>query len=145
MEVIRLTGKPFSARRADWSGSAEKAFPPFFGLTRQSNDLHARINARVEQMFQRGLIEETKRLLAHGLAGNKFALQAIGYRQVAEHLRGERDLPATIELVKIRTRQFAKRQMTWFRKHAKLNWIDCALDDDAAPVSERIIALLRRK
>jgi tRNA dimethylallyltransferase len=91
-------------------------------------------------MFQRGLVEETKSLLPRGLAENKFALQAIGYRQVVEHLRGERDLSATIELVKIRTRQFAKRQMTWFRKHAKLQWIDASAKDGAAALSEKFIA-----
>ena len=51
-------------------------------------------------------------------------MQAIGYRQVVEHLRGERSLPATIELVKIKTRQFAKRQLTWFRKHANARWLE---------------------
>ena len=60
VEVIRLTGKPFSAQRADWSDSTEKTIPPFFGLTRQSGDLHQRINARVEQMFRGGLVEEAE-------------------------------------------------------------------------------------
>jgi tRNA dimethylallyltransferase len=145
IEVIRLTGKPFSSQRADWSGSPGKEALPFFGLARSSADLHARINARVNLMFEHGLVEETKRLLPRGLAENKFALQAIGYRQVVEHFRGERDLAATIELVKIRTRRFAKRQMTWFRKHARLTWIDCASDDDATRLSEKIAALFGRE
>ena len=67
-------------------------------------------------MFQRGLVEETRELLKHGLAENRTAMQAIGYRQVVEHLRGELTLPKTIELVKSKTRQFAKRQLTWFRR-----------------------------
>ena len=71
-------------------------------------------------MFRGGLVAETQELLKHGLAENKTAMQAIGYRQVVEHLRGERSLAATIELVKIRTRQFAKRQMTWFRRQAAM-------------------------
>jgi tRNA dimethylallyltransferase len=141
IEVIRLTGKPFSAQRADWAGSSEKEALPFFGLSRSSADLHARINVRVDLMFERGLVEETKHLLPHGLAENKFALQAIGYRQVVEHLHGERDLAATIELVKIRTRQFAKRQMTWFRKHGRMRWIDCAPGDSAASLAKKIAAL----
>ena len=140
LEVIRLTGKPFSAQRANWSAAAENNAAPFFGLVRRSGDLHSRINARVDLMFQNGLVEETRRLLQHGLAENKFALQAIGYRQVVEHLRGERDLPATVELVKIRTRQFAKRQMTWFRKHARLSWIDCGPDDSPAVLAQKITA-----
>ena len=80
-------------------------------------------------MFARGLVEETRGLLQHGLAENKTAMQAIGYRQVVEHLRGERPLAETIELVKSRTRQFAKRQLTWFRRQGNLEWIELKPDE----------------
>lgn len=126
LEVIRLTGTSFSAQRADWNSSSI-LHPPsshFFCLSRSAADLHARINLRVDEMFAAGLVEETRQLLRRGLAQNKTALQAIGYRQVVEHLRGERTLPETIELVKIKTRQFAKRQLTWFRKHAQAQWVE---------------------
>src|SRR5206468_924022 len=96
---------------------------PFFGLTRAPEELRARIDARVADMFHRGLVAETEELLKRGLAQNRTASQALGYRQVMQYLRGERSLPETIELVKIRTRQFARRQMTWFRKQARLIWI----------------------
>jgi tRNA dimethylallyltransferase len=126
LEVIRLTGKPFSAQRADWNPSStlHPPFSRFFCLSRPTADLHVRINARVDEMFASGLVEETRQLLHHGLEQNKTALQAIGYRQVVEHLRGERSLADTTELVKIKTRQFAKRQQTWFRKHAKARWLE---------------------
>ena len=165
MEVIRLTGKSFSEQRADWltasggalasrrrvseSASAQPAAKMaalpgsgarFFCIARATPDLHARINARVDEMFTRGLVEEARRLLEHGLAQNKTAMQAIGYRQVVEHLRGERSLVETIELVKIRTRQFAKRQMTWFRKHARAHWIDLKPDDSAAAIAALVHA-----
>ena len=78
-------------------------------------DLHARIRVRVDEMFALGLLAETRQLLELGLGQNKTAMQAIGYRQCIEHLRGERPLPETIALVKQKTWQFAKRQMTWFR------------------------------
>jgi tRNA dimethylallyltransferase len=146
VEVIRLTGKKFSEQRAEWKPS----FPnedgglrmedgktgrppssirhppssPSFCFTRPAEDLHVRINVRVDEMFRRGLVAETEQLLKRGLAENKFAMQAIGYRQVVEHLRGERGLAETIELVKIRTRQFAKRQLTWFRRHGNCEWIE---------------------
>ena len=132
VEVIRLTGKPFSALRAEWKvGSsryddrtAQRAVPTMFCFTRSSADLHVRINARADAMFARGLVEETRLLLPQGLEQNKTAMQAIGYRQAVEHLRGERDLVETIELVKSRTRQFAKRQLTWFRRHGNMEWIE---------------------
>ena len=135
VEVIRLTGKPFSAQRAEWKSNATIHDSQFtiHGFSRPAHDLHARINVRVDEMFSRGLVDETRQLLPRGLEQNKTAMQAIGYRQVVEHLRGERPLPETIELVKSKTRQFAKRQMTWFRKHANVVWIE--LQPDSAPES----------
>lgn len=131
LEVIRLTGKPFSVQRARWGEAPDEpttsqAGSPhqMFCLSRPAPDLHARINTRVDEMFAAGLVEETRQLLQRGLEQNKTAMQAIGYRQVVEHLRGERSLPETTELVKIKTRQFAKRQLTWFRKHANAQWIE---------------------
>jgi tRNA dimethylallyltransferase len=146
VEVIRLTGKKFSEQRAEWE-SASSLQPPsradlsrrnamkteaqsrrdasqIICLTRSSDDLRNRINLRVGEMFSRGLVAETRQLLKHGLAENKTAMQAIGYHQVVEHLRGERSLAETIELVKTRTRQFAKRQLTWFRRHGNYRWIE---------------------
>ena len=127
VEVIRLTGKKFSEQRAEWKLKVQSPKSKnFFAFTRQSADLHASINARVDAMFARGLVDETRGLLTRGLEQNKTAMQAIGYRQVVEHLRGERPLAETIELIKSRTRQFAKRQLTWFRRQLdpgmELNW-----------------------
>jgi tRNA dimethylallyltransferase len=80
-------------------------------------------------------VEETRELLKHGLNQNKTAMQAIGYRQVVEHLRGEHDLAQTVALVKMRTRQFAKRQLTWFRRHGDCRFFTPAPGD----VPEKII------
>jgi tRNA dimethylallyltransferase len=135
LEVIRLTGKPFSAQRAEWTAPASGTKHPasaIFGLQREPADLHSRINARVDEMFSRGLVAETRALLERGLGQNPTAMQAIGYRQVAEHLRGERGLKETIELVKIRTRQFAKRQMTWFKRQLPVEWLPVQEEPPAA-------------
>ena len=141
VEVIRLTGKTISEQRAKWKmTNAKIRAQNYFCLTRSAEDLHRRINARVDEMFRHGLVAETEQLLKHGLAENKFAMQAIGYRQVVEHLRGERDLAATIELVKIRTRQFAKRQLTWFRHHGNCEWRELKPDETAETISNRLIS-----
>jgi tRNA dimethylallyltransferase len=136
VEVIRLTGQPFSKQRAEWKSevhspqsTVQGQRPEFFCLARATDDLRQRINARVNAMFAHGLVDETRELLKHGLAENKTALQAIGYRQVVEHLRDKRSLSETIELVKIRTRQFAKRQLTWFRAQKNLEWIELKPDE----------------
>jgi tRNA dimethylallyltransferase len=148
LEVIRLTGKPFSAQRARWGEAPDEPNPAdgsrgrsphqMICLSRPAADLHARINARADEMFAAGLVEETRQLLQRGLEQNKTALQAIGYRQVVEHLRGERSLPETIELVKIKTRQYAKHQMTWFRKYASAQRIEILPSDSVEALSRRL-------
>jgi tRNA dimethylallyltransferase len=142
VEVIRLTGKPYSAQRAAWEpepGSAP-GMDRIFGLLRDPADLRQRIDARVEDMFRRGLVEETRRLLDAGLAKNEVAMQALGYRQVVEHLQGARSLAETVELVKSRTRKFAKRQMTWFRGQLPVRWIPVGKSESAQAVAERLVA-----
>lgn len=134
VEVIRLTGKPFSAQRSTWNDAAVNT-GRLIVLIRPKPELDARINARVDVMFAAGLVEETRRLLTHGLDQNPTAMQAIGYRQVVEHLHGDRSLPETIELVKLRTRQFAKRQLTWFRRQPA-RWVE--LENSAAVVADRV-------
>jgi tRNA dimethylallyltransferase len=139
VEVMRLTGKPFSAQRAQW----KEARPPtsvMIGLTRPMGELTLRIHLRVEEMFRQGLVAETEALRAQGLEKNPTAMQALGYRQVVEHLRGERGLEETKELVKIRTRQFAKRQLTWFRRQMNLEWVTLS----AAPPGLEIGALMEK-
>ncbi len=140
IEVIRLTGKPYSQQRARWDLGPETAGRrrAWLGLQRAPGDLHRRIDARVEEMFRRGLVAETERLLVEGLGSNPTAMQALGYRQVAEHLAGLRNLPGTVELVKIRTRQFAKRQMTWFRRQMRLRWIRITGEPGAEEVLEHV-------
>jgi tRNA dimethylallyltransferase len=138
IEVLRLTGRPFSSQRANWNSECgTRNAEPFF-LSRTAADLHTRINDRVDKMFADGLVGETQRLLKHRLEHNKTAMQAIGYRQVVEHLRGDRSLPETIELVKTKTRQFAKRQMTWFRR--QLDWKCIELrKDDSCDLAEALV------
>jgi len=155
VEVIRLTGKKFSEQKARWgeTPSSPKFSPAVLNsgldgvsphqnkiicLTRPQADQHARINLRVDEMFARGLVDETRGLLKHGLAENKFAMQAIGYRQVVEHLRGERSLAESIELVKTKTRQFAKRQLTWFRRHGNCEWIELKPSDSAEQLASSL-------
>ena len=139
VEVIRLTGKPFSEQRAEWKPETRNPKPEtIVALTRKPEELHRRIGVRVDEMFRRGLVEETRRLLDHGLEQNRTAMQAIGYRQVVEHLRGERPLPETVELVKIKTRQYAKRQMTWLRQQFTPTWIEL----DSTVASAKVVAQL---
>lgn len=166
LEVIRLTGKPFSQQRALWSartcprfetgrhvaqpesgdmsphsktGSPRRSPHQIYGLSRSAVDLHARISARVDRMFAAGLVEETRRLLGQGLERNKTAMQALGYRQVVDYLRAGRSLDETVELVKIKTRQFARRQLTWFRRQLNVEWIELEPEDPPDLIVEHLL------
>lgn len=154
VEVIRLTGKAYSKQRAEWRSKIQgpsafatlrrdKQSKAIFGMTRETPDLRARIDTRVDAMFERGLVEETRELPEHALAQNKTAMQALGYRQVVEHLRGQCSLPETIELVKIKTRQFAKRQMTWFNRQLDLQWLELSPTQEPEAIADRIVSALR--
>jgi len=121
VEVIRMTGRPFSAQRSAWvrGGPGRKDESCWFRvIARKPDDLKKRIDERVDRMFREGLIEETERRLAEGLRGNPTAMQAIGYRQVVEYLDGQRSLAETVRRIKTRTWQYARRQLTWFRRQA---------------------------
>lgn len=116
----------------------------FVILTRPLHELRERIDARVAWMFAHGLVEETKSLLSAGLKENSTALQALGYRQVVEHLQGVRSLADTVALVQIRTRQFAKRQLTWFRKEAGAEWLELSKGDSPDAVASELAQRYRR-
>ncbi|MGA2683686.1 MAG: tRNA (adenosine(37)-N6)-dimethylallyltransferase MiaA [Verrucomicrobiota bacterium] len=143
VEVIRLTGKKFSQHRAEWKSAVHSPRPELFCLTRATEDLRRRIDMRVDAMFARGLVDETRALLQRGLTDNQTAMQAIGYRQVVEHLRGERALPETIELVKIRTRQFAKRQLTWFRRQLDPEWMELKPEESLDSIAANLLQAVR--
>jgi tRNA dimethylallyltransferase len=142
IEVIRLTGRPFSLQRANWPERAPSLAGRSFGLQRSREDLRRRIDRRIEAMFGAGLVEETRQLVTKGLLENRTAMQALGYRQVAEHLAGKYGRLETIEQVKIKTRQFAKRQMTWFQRHLDLIWIEVGEEESPKAVSRQILASL---
>jgi tRNA dimethylallyltransferase len=136
LEVIRLTGQPFSGQRAAWP--EELPAGTVLALRRGTADLRMRIDARVNRMFEQGLVRETELLLGRGLDRNRTAMQAIGYRQVVQHLRGARPLAEAIAEVKARTRRFAKRQMTWLRHQLPVRWIEVAPEESAESVANRI-------
>lgn len=127
LEITLVSGEKFSAQRQTAASPRSTRVGAFhwFGLARSPEDLRQRIDDRVDLMFREGLVEETATLLNSGLSDNRIAQQALGYRQVIDHLAGRATLPETIALVKSRTRKYAKRQMTWFRYQMRLQWLDC--------------------
>lgn len=142
LEVIRVSGRPFSEQRAAWTGAAAPpGSAPLIALGRSPEDLRARIEDRVDRMFARGLVEETRGLLEQGLATHRTSLQAIGYRQVTEHLQGRLSLAETSALVKQRTWQYARRQRTWLRHQLAATWVEVTPAEEAAATADRLARL----
>jgi tRNA dimethylallyltransferase len=137
LEVFDQTGTPLSALQQEFDKARPAEQCRCFALDRPREELVARIAARVDAMFTAGLVDETRQLLAAHGSLSRTAGQAVGYREVIEHLLGQRDLPETVDLVKLRTRQFAKRQMTWFRSLSECRTI--ALQKDYSAVAEQIV------
>ncbi len=126
LEVHHHTGRPISEHQSQFAAGHAADACRVFVLNWPREELVRRIDARVEAMFACGWLEEVRRLLASGHPLSRTAAQAVGYCEIIEHFAGERDLPATIELIKLRTRQFAKRQLTWFRSLSECTWIEVA-------------------
>ncbi|AOR37801.1 tRNA (adenosine(37)-N6)-dimethylallyltransferase MiaA [Candidatus Melainabacteria bacterium MEL.A1] len=118
IEIIKLAGKPLDLVR----GVKEKEFNvEWVGLNFPREILYDRINKRVDLMIEQGLIDETKKLLQkHGRISN--ITDTIGYREVLSYLDGELSLDVAKDKLKQNTRNYAKRQLTWFRKNEQINW-----------------------
>lgn len=101
-----------------------------WGLAMARERLYERIDRRVDEMMERGLLEEVSRLAKGGLTPAVTAGQAIGYKELLEALEGRLTLDEAVELVKARTRRYAKRQLSWFRNDGRVRWIDL---DSVAP------------
>lgn len=143
VEVIRLTGRPFSLQRAQWSERGGSMLAGrAFGIDRDRSDLVDRIHRRVDRMFGDGLVAETAQRLTEGLRENRTAMQAIGYRQVVEHLEGKRSLRETRELVQAKTRQFARRQRTWMTGQLDLEWLTVTRQEPPEQTAGRIASRL---
>jgi tRNA dimethylallyltransferase len=125
LEVYFQTGKRLSEVQPQRAAAPEFAARiRIFALNPPRDALYRKINERAQIHFDRGLIEEVKQLRARGVNDDTNALGAHGYRRVCEYLRGERTLESAIEQTKQDVRNYAKRQMTWFRREPDVIWLD---------------------
>ncbi|HEX6984810.1 MAG TPA: tRNA dimethylallyltransferase, partial [Planctomycetaceae bacterium] len=102
--------------------------------------LYRRIEQRVDRMMADGLLDETRRLLDRPGGLGRTARQALGYRELIDHLEGRRSLAEAVDLIKLRTRQFAKRQHTWFRNLEECRPVAITGEESPAEIAERLIA-----
>lgn len=137
IEICLTTGKAYSLLRTN-----ERKERPFriikIGLERPREELYGRINRRVKQMMDEGLLEEAKAVYSKRALNS---LQTVGYRELFAYFDGEYDLDRAVELIQQNTRHYAKRQLTWFRRDKEIHWLS-ATDEYEKNVSI-IDALLR--
>ncbi|MFN2406625.1 MAG: tRNA (adenosine(37)-N6)-dimethylallyltransferase MiaA [Pyrinomonadaceae bacterium] len=123
IEVYLQTGRSIVDQKGERPEAPESARRfRILALNPPRAELYSRINERTEAHFQAGLVEEVKELLSRGVPPESNALGAHGYRRVVEYLQGKRDLPAAVEQTKLDVRHYAKRQLTWFRHEAGVEW-----------------------
>ena len=124
LEIYYETGQTITEHDEESRKIPPRYDAVYIGLTFEDRqDLRELIHKRVDLMVEQGLIGELKALLAAGLSPDSTALQAIGYKELLSALEGERSMEDAIEEVKIRSRQYAKRQLTWLRKNKAIHWI----------------------
>jgi len=138
LEVFHTTGQSIR----DFQTQSNQSTDLIFGLQRDRADLIRRIEQRIDEQMQAGWLDEVRQLMARGLEQNKIAMQAAGYRELVAHIRGQLSLPEAITLIKTRTRQLAKRQMTWFRREPGLQWLTVAADESPATTAQKILEKL---
>lgn len=119
LEVCITTGRPFSEFK---KGPKKRSFEiEKIGISRPREVLYGRINARVGEMMENGLLEEVERLLPYR---KTTALQTVGYSELFDYIDGKNSLDEAVELIRRNTRHYAKRQLTWWRRDPSINWIE---------------------
>lgn len=136
LEVCLMAGKPYSSLRTN-----PKKERPFrivkVGFTRERNDLYERINRRVDLMMEEGLLEEARGFYARRRLNS---LNTVGYKELFDYFDGKYSLEFAVDKIKQHSRNYARKQMSWFRKDKEIHWIN--LSDDDAGVITQIISLL---
>jgi tRNA dimethylallyltransferase len=124
LEVYRTGGGPISAMQVSWNGPGGDKPVRMVGLRRPRPELYKRIERRVDEMMEAGLLEEVRALMDMGCTRDMVSMQALGYKQLMAHLYGEYTLETAVGLIKRDTKRYAKRQFTWFNADSRVRWLD---------------------
>jgi len=136
LEVCRLTGKTFT--QVNLESRREPVYDALIlGIDADREVLYERINKRVDKMMDNGLLEEVQSIRDMGIGRDTTAMQAIGYKEILEFLEGTATLEEAVEKIKMESRRYAKRQMTWFRRNDKIQWVSAESPDYMAIVTKK--------
>lgn len=128
LEVYKLTGRPMSDQHKETRGLRGEYDISVFILNMNRDELYERIDRRVDQMFAAGLLSEVKRLRRIRLS--RTAKAALGYKEAGDYIDGRVGLQETKGIIKMNTRRYAKRQLTWFRKEKAAKWVDAGAGEN---------------
>jgi len=142
LEVTEVSGIPFSEYTKEFRKPQDKYDLVYFCLNMDRAKLYDRINLRVDLMIENGLIDEVKDLLERGYTKDLVAMKAIGYKEIINYLEGETSLDDAIESIKQGSRNYAKRQLTWFRRDNRVTWVDVDLFHEKKELEEFIINII---
>lgn len=117
-------GVSYAEQKSKFSVTRERYHALWFGLTRSRKLLYERINLRVDLMFEQGLVGEVRGLMDQGLDDALTSMQAIGYKEIIDALRGTISMDEARDLIKMRSRRYAKRQLSWFKRDDRIVWFD---------------------
>jgi len=145
LEVYELNGEPFSRLHAEHRAAAEPLDAVLFGLDWERAALYARINRRLDAMVAAGWVDEVRQLVEAGYGPHLERLKALGFREIAAHLRGEQPLDAAIEAAKMHHRRYAKRQISWFRNVMDVRWLSVAADSTADCLADAVLEILKHE
>ncbi|MBP5281374.1 MAG: tRNA (adenosine(37)-N6)-dimethylallyltransferase MiaA [Lachnospiraceae bacterium] len=146
LEFYELTKTPISAHNETERQRGRAYNCCYFVLNDLRESLYARIEARVDEMMEQGLLEEVKRLKEMGCTREMTAMQGLGYKEILDHLNGDCTLEEAVARIKLSTRHFAKRQLTWFRREEGVIWINKQeYDHDDGRMLEAMLGYLRRQ
>lgn len=129
LEVHAISGVPMTQLHRERPANGDALSATFVAIDFPRDELYARIDARVDRMLEIGLLDEIQRLIDGGYGPDIDRLKSLGYRELAGHLRGECDLAEAVELMKMYSRRYAKRQLTWFRGDTRIHWIAANIID----------------
>ena len=115
------------------------------GLTRERQELYDRINARVDILINNGLVDEVKELMTMGLTSDDISMKGIGYKEIIAFLNNEYDLATAVDTVKKNTRHYAKKQLTWYRRYDKINWLNISEFNSDEEAIEELISWLEKR
>ena len=145
LEVHRLTGSPISTLQTQWTQTHPAIDALYIGIRREKDLLSRRINARVKQMVEQGLVQEVAALANNPRGFSEEAAAAVGYRQLLDHFARRCSLEEAIEQVKIQTRYLAKMQRTWLKRWpSNVHWLDAPEGVEGAVLADQAMTIVEK-